>query len=208
MSKTTSASIWLPPRDSRFAGIFFLISGIVYLLGETIGEATYAGYSVHSNSLSDLGATGTSTFWVYEPAVFSWGLFWLLGAYFLYRSKGKRISLILNLLPGIGILLVAIFPENVSLVMHSIGSVMGILFGIVAVFVSYRMIGPPAKYVVLLLGIVSLIGAGLEFGGYNSALVQQSLGGGGTERIIVYPLLIWLMMFGGYLSANSKRGSP
>jgi hypothetical membrane protein len=208
MSKTTSASISLPPRDSRFAGIFFLISGIVYLLGETIGEATYAGYSVHSNSLSDLGATGTSTFWVYAPAVFSWGLFWLLGAYFLYRSKGMRISFVLNLLPGIGILLVAIFPENVNLVLHSIGSVMGIFFGIVAVFMSYRMISSPVKYIVLLLGIMSLIGAGLEFGGYNSALVQQGLGAGGTERIIVYPLLIWLMMFGGYLSANSKGGSP
>jgi hypothetical protein len=52
--------------------------------------------------------------------------------------------------------------------------------------------------------IHSLLGLGVivEFGGYYSPLVQTTLGPGGAERIIVYPLLAWLMGFGGYLSGR------
>jgi hypothetical membrane protein len=84
--------------DLRNAGILLLISGAEFLLLIMVGEATYPGYSVHSNAVSDLGATTAPTFLFYEPAILMWGLFWLLGAFFYWRNRHRRWSMMLNLL--------------------------------------------------------------------------------------------------------------
>ena len=191
--------------DLRNAGALLLISGATFLLAVMVGESTYPGYSVHSNAVSDLGATTAPTFSFYEPAILVWGLFWLLGAYFYWRNTHRRGSMILSLLPGLGILLVAMFPENVSIAMHSIGSVIGIFAGTIVALLSSRWIKSPLRYLLLSLGSVSLIGALVEFGGYNSAIMQQTLGPGGWERVIVYPLMIWEVAFGSHLLSRSSR---
>ena len=207
MSANTSKELIITSReaaDYKYAGMLFFISGAVYLFFVMAGEASYPRYSVHANSLSDLGAIGTNTAVFYDPATFVWGLFWFLGAYFLFRNHGKRGLMVLNLLPGVGILLVAIFPENVNIVIHSIGSAIGGLIGGVVAILSSRIIKSDFRYLALFLGALSLVGAFIEFGTYNSAFFQQSLGPGGWERLLVYPLLIWLIAFGSYLTALGK----
>jgi hypothetical protein len=49
------------------------------------------------------------------------------------------------------------------------------------------------------LGNYSLGFAVLEFGAYYSSVVQQTIDTGGTERMIVYPIMIWLIGYGNYL---------
>jgi hypothetical membrane protein len=192
--------------DRTNAGLMLFISGAEFLILMMAGEAVYSGYSVHANAISDLGAVGTSSFPVYAPAVFGWGLFWLLGGYYLCKNS-RRGALTLNLLPGAGILLVAIFPENVSLIAHSVGSVVGIFGGLVVVLLSYRRVPSPLKYLFAFLAILGLLGALVEFGAYNSSFELQTLGPGGWERVIVYPLLIWEIGFGGYLLSGNRESS-
>jgi hypothetical membrane protein len=200
----------MKPEDNatnkRNAGLLLFISGAEFLILMMVGEAVYSGYSVHTNSISDLGAVGTSSFPIYEPAVLGWGLFWLLGGYYLCKNRGKG-SLTLNLLPGAGILLVAIFPENVSLIAHSLGSVIGIFAGLLVVLLSYRRVPSPLRYLFAFLSILGLVGALVEFGAYNSSFELQTLGPGGWERVIVYPLLIWEIAFGGYLLASDSKSA-
>jgi len=184
-----------------WAGALLLVSGIQFLLMVTACEALFPGYSVHANDISDLGATTAPTFALYEPAVLLWGLLWLVGAYLYWRSRGERASMLVSLLPGLGILLVGAFPENVSIVLHSVGSVIGIFAGVVVALLSYRWVRSPLRYLLLALGLLSLLAALIEFGSYGSALVQQTLGPGGWERAIVYPLLVWEMAYGSYLLA-------
>jgi hypothetical membrane protein len=193
--------------DLRNAGVLLFLSGMEFLVVMMIGEAVYPGYSVHTNAISDLGAVGTSTFAFYGPAVFGWGLFWLLGGYYLCKSRGGG-SLALNLLPGAGILVVAIFPENFSLIAHSLGSVVGIFAGLVVVLLSYRRVPSPLRYLFAFLAILGLFGALVEFGAYNSSFELQTLGPGGWERVIVYPLLIWEIGFGGYLLSGNAASIP
>lgn len=114
--------------------------------------------------------------------------------------------MVVYLLPGIGVLLAILSPENVNIAIHSVGAVVAFVPGAIAVILSYRLIQTELKYLALILGVTSLVGVILEFGAYYSYLVQQVLGPGGTERIIVYPILVWLMIFGGYLSARAKEG--
>ena len=68
------------------------------------------------------------------------------------------------------------------------------------------MIRSPFRYFALSLGILSLFGTMMEFGAYETAFFQQTLGPGGWERIILYPLLIWLIGFGSYLLTRSGEG--
>ena len=81
----------------------------------TIAEALYPGYSTHTNTISDLAAIGSPTWTFFDPAIFVWGLSWFLGAYFLLRNAGRRGLLILNVLPGVGVMLAALSPENANL---------------------------------------------------------------------------------------------
>src|SRR5579872_2543410 len=123
--------------ERRKGGLLLFISGMEFLFAMMIGEAVYPGYSVHSNVISDLGATQASTFWFYEPAILGWGLLWLLGAYFLLRNQWRRRLLALNLLPGIGILIVGLAPENISVAFHSIGTVIAVFSAAIAAIISY-----------------------------------------------------------------------
>ena len=84
---------------------------------------------------------------------------------------------------------------------------MAFIPGPIAAILSYRMIKSQFRYFAVLLGVLSLLGVVNEFGAYNSAFSQQTLGPGGWERVIVYPLLVWLIGFGSYLLARPSEGT-
>jgi hypothetical protein len=65
----------------------------------------------------------------------------------------------------------------------------------------------PFRYMSLAVGLLSL--AALIAGelGDNSPIVK-SIGIGGTERWVVFPLILWLAFFGGYLLASGHRRQP
>jgi hypothetical membrane protein len=114
--------------------------------------------------------------------------------------------MILNLLPGTGLLLAVVSPENVNVAIHSVGAILAFIPGAIVMILAFRTIRTQFRYFSLLLGLVSFVGIIAEFGGYYLPLVQQTLGPGGWERVIVYPLLIWLVGYGNYLLTISKEG--
>jgi len=162
-------------------------------------EAIYPNYSVHANTISDLLAIGSTTSLIGEPLAFAVAVSWMGGAYYLFRKSGKRRLMALNLLPGTGLLLAVLSPENVNIAIHSVGAVIAFIPGPIAAILSYSMIKSPFRYFALSLGSLSLFGTVMEFGAYETAFFQQTLGPGGWERVIVYPLLIWLIGFGSFL---------
>lgn len=173
-------------------------------LGISLSETLYPNYSVHANAISDLAATTALTSPLAETAGLIWGFGWLVGSYLLLRDTGRRGLLALYLLPGVGVLLAIFSPENVDIAIHSVGAILAFVPGAIVLLLSFRLIGSKLRYLALALGLATLLGVSLEFGAYYSSLVQVTLGPGGTERIIVYPILAWLMLFGGYLSAGEK----
>ena len=194
--------------DYQSAGVLYAVSGVVMFLAISVAEGLYPGYSVHKNTISDLAATTANTSALVESAGLVWGLCWLVGSYFLFRNtttKKKGLT-ILNFLPGIGVLLAIFSPENVNVVIHSVGAVVAFVPGAIVVILSYRMmIRSPLRYFSVVLGVLSFAAIILEFGAYYSYAVQDVLGPGGTERVIVYPILAWLMIFGGYLASSGNR---
>ena len=122
--------------DFKRAGAFLTFAGLGFLLVITVLEAIYPGYSVHGNTISDLLAIGTTTSLIGEPLIFVVAISWIAGAYFLFRSTGKRGLMVLNLLPGTGLLLAVLSPENVSVAIHSVGAIMAFIPGPFAAILS------------------------------------------------------------------------
>jgi len=193
--------------DSKTAGALLAFAGLGFLMLITVLESVYPNYSVHANTISDLFALGARTSLIGEPFAFAVAVSWIGGAYYLFRKSGKRRLMVLNLLPGTGLLLAVLSPENVNLAIHSMGAVVAFIPGPIAAILSYRMIKSPYRYFALLLGSLSLFGTVMEFGAYETAFFQQTLGPGGWERVILYPLLLWLTGFGGLLLAEPSEGS-
>lgn len=195
--------------DVRHAGTLFLFAGMEAVLIITLAEALYPGYSTHTNPLSDLGAIGAPTWLYFDPAVFVWGLCWSVGMYLLLRGTGRRWMMVLNILPGTGFMLAALSPENFILAIHIAGAGLAFIPGSIAMLLSYRLVNSNLRYFSLFLGGLSAVAVVIYFRGYNSSLVQNTLGSGGAERIIVYPLLVWLIALGSYfLSLRMPASVP
>jgi hypothetical membrane protein len=187
-------------RAVRIAGSCLLASGLLFLLLNTIAEGLYTNYSVATNALSDLGATTASTSLLWNGQLFISGVLLLLGMYLLFSRSDwgssivKRRSLVgaLYILPGIGVILVSLFPENTILVIHGIGAIIVFILGAIGCLYAYRLVQSPYRYFSVALGIVSLVSIPLSFASNPSV-------SGLMERLIVYPYNLWLVGFGSYL---------
>src|SRR5262249_46662313 len=139
------------------------------------------------------------------------------GGYYLCRDTGRNRLMILNLLPGAGFLLAGVFPENVSIIGHSLGALLVFPFGPLTVILSYKITRSPLRYFSVVLGLFSAVSTVILFFGwriicgtcgYAQGLSSALLGLGGWESMSLYPLIIWLISFGSYLltvnGANPK----
>jgi hypothetical protein len=103
----------------------------------------------------------------------------LIGAYFTHRALHRRAVTIPTGLLGIGVLGVGIFPGNI----HPWHPIFAILGALSLVFTVAGVFLP-------------------EWGPFG----QLELGG--VERWMVYPVVLWLAGFGGFLSASRPQEPP
>ena len=179
------------------------------MIGVSIAESVYPGYNVNQNYLSDLGATRRSTdgvvsLVIQQPAsaIFTtiliiWGVFLLAGAYLMFATAKARRPLIFMGLYGLGVLGAGIFSEAFYPT-HGIFSLFAFFFGALAAIDSFRLERRPMSYVSPILGLIALVALSLFLGvaGFGLPSIDTPLGGGGMERMVVYPTALWLVAFG------------
>jgi hypothetical membrane protein len=189
------------------AGALFFIAGTLILLGIVTAEATYPGYSVSQNYISDLGGVRNGT--IVQPAaavldttLVVGGLLIIGGAYALHRALDKRVFPsalpLLIALAGIGSAGVGVFNETFGFV-HWLLSGLTFIAGGFAAIGAYSQQKAPFRYFSVILGIIALVFAI----GPNIAPAVAFLGVGWAERWVVYPLVLWLIGFGGYMMGTS-----
>ena len=191
------------------AGALFFIAGTLILLGIVTAEATYPGYSVSQNYISDLG--GATSGAIMQPAgavldatLVVGGLLIIGGAYALHRALDKRAFPsalpLLIALAGIGSVGVSIFNETFGII-HWLLSGLTFIAGGFAAIAAFNQQKAPLRYFSVILGITALVFA---IGPYVTPAVAF-LGVGGAERWAVYPIVLWLIGFGGYLMGTSSN---
>lgn len=192
----------------RLAGSMLFLAGAAIMLGITTAEALYpVPYSTGGNTISDLGGTELPEGLVYQPsaAIFDGamivvGLMVIAASILIHRALGRRSVTIPILVLGVGALGVGVFPGNTG-TPHALFSMTIFISGGVAALFASRVTGAPFRYVSILLGAVSL----LVLGSYvllGDSAPYAALGIGGVERWIVYPIVVFITAFGGYLAGG------
>lgn len=190
------------------AGVSLFVVGGIALLGIITAEVLYPGYST-LQEISDLGASRPPNSVIKQPSATIFnitmlisGALVLIATYFLYQEF-KRLDLSLSLgLFGIGIFGVGVFPGNV-VPWHQIFALITFFSGGVAAVISSRTIKAPFKYLSILFGGISLLVL-LSVVFLGEANPLSFLGFGGIERWVIYPILLWVTGFGGYLMGESS----
>ncbi|MDA4126504.1 MAG: DUF998 domain-containing protein [Thaumarchaeota archaeon] len=186
------------------AGVAIFVGAVQFSIGLILAEIYYPNYNVSTNYVSDLGANCTPTpclinqptSTIFNSSIVLLGLTILVGAFFLHRAFHWKPATAMIALAGIGAMGVGLFPETTG-VWHGIFSLIIFLFAGLSAVVTARFQKAPMFYFSILLGLVTL-GALLLYVGS----VYLGLGPGGMERMIVYPVLLWSVAFGGYLMAT------
>ena len=203
----------MPHSNEKMAGTLFFIAATQFVLGLIIAETLYPGYSVSNNYVSDLGIGPSSI--IFNSSVFLLGLLLLIGTYFQRHISNFRTVNTLMILMAVGAMGVGIITKDFRTV-HGAVSSMAFFFAGLSAIASFKVVKKPLSPISIVLGAMTLGALGLfscgliASGSLTSNIAYDSiyflsLGPGGMERLIVYPALIWLAGFGGYLVALQER---
>lgn len=210
MSGTVTIQSRLELSDRSIAGFSLTLAGFVGFMGIITAEVLYPNYSTRQD-ISDLGSTRPPNPVIHEPSAMIFnttmlvtGAMVILSAYLLYRAIDRRGFPLTLAVFGVGAFGVGMFPGNVA-PWHGIFALLTFFSGGIAVILSSRVVSRPFSFLcglfggISLLVLVSVFVFGLLV---HSPHPLEFLGGGGIERWVVYPLIIWLPAFGGYLLAT------
>ncbi len=198
---------------TRVAGALFLVAVVQFILGLTIAEALYPGYSASDNYISDLGIGPSSI--VFNSSALLLGALALAGTLSIRKvAKFKNVFTPLVLMAA-GAMGVGVFTEDAR-VAHGASALTTFVFSGLSAIASYRVLEKPLSTLSIVLGAVSLGSLVLYLAGFitsgslaNNAALDSSfflgLGPGGMERMIIYPALVWLAALSGYLATIQER---
>ena len=199
------------PRE-KVAGTLFFIAAIQFVLGLTIAETLYPGYSMSGNYISDLGIGPSSI--IFNSSVFLLGLLLLIGTYFLRHFPDFRIVNTMLLLMALGAMGVGVFTKNYRTA-HGAVATTAFFFSGMSAITSYKALKKPLSIISIILGAITLAALALFSSGMitNGSLTSDiaydsnfylGLGAGGMEHMIVIPALMWLVMFSGHLATRQE----
>lgn len=201
---------WSWTADQRFGGLALFSAGAILLMTIITAEAIYpALYTTGGNEISDLGGTRPPMGLVFQPAatIFNTGmivsgLLVVLGSIVAQRAIRRwSVSVPIAVL-GAAAVLVGIFPGNTG-TPHAIAAMVAFISGGVAAVSGSRVARAPFRYALALPGVVNLVLLASYFT-LGDASPFWALGVGGAERWVAYPVILWLMGFGGYLAGRAE----
>jgi len=192
--------------NGKVAGALIFVAVTQFVLGVIVSEALYPGYSISASYVSELGVGPSSM--IFNSSVFLMGLLLIIGAYFLHRAFNFTMLTVTFVLTAIGSMGVGIFTLDAG-IMHSVTALFFFLFsGLSAIFAvicsyvhGFKLMKMPFSAIAVILGLIELGGFALFVGGK----IYFGLGVGGMQRMVLYPVLLWLAGFGGYLMAHPDR---
>jgi len=208
----------LVPRAVRPGAYLLILGSIEFILAMAITQLGWTvPYSLLTNYISDLGAVhcgfwpAGSAHYVCSPwhLVFNIGII-LLGVLLFFGvlliqnafrpGLMRTLGLTFLILSAIGAIGVGLSPEDVNLTIHSISALVAFVFGnlgmIVLGFAMFRDTRWDGfRGYSILSGLVGFVGLLLYL-----TKTYGPLGLGGSERLIVAPVLLWAIVVGLHLA--------
>lgn len=157
------------------------------------------GYNMHENAISDLGVIKeTAALFTFSMVIA--GLLNIIGGFFFYQTHQKLGTLVLYVLAGIGTIGAGLISLDHPSGLHGLFALTAFLFFNIEAIATTRLINGPMKAISALAGIIGLAFLVVMFlGDAEIITLFGPIGHGGSERMIVYPPILWMVAFGGYL---------
>lgn len=182
------------------AGTLLFVAGAQFLLFLMIAETQYLGYSANENYISDLGVWEEWSAVFFNSSVIAFGLLGLIGGYILREEKGLRYVSRSLMVSGVGAIILGIFPETVW-GLHKMGAFMAFIFAALAAVLCFKAFSGPFRYIATFLGVFSFTAMILSVSN-----IFLGLGPGGMERLVLYPIMLWMAGFGAVLFSSVTEG--
>ncbi len=170
-----------------------------------LGESIAPGYSMHENAISDLGII-SETAALFTASLILVGVLNMIGAYFLFRASGKKSLLLVFVLAGIGAIGAGAISLDNPIGLHSLFALIAFLFFNAQAIACYTVTKGALRMISVGSGVIGLVFLMLMIlGDIGLTGAFGVIGHGATERMIVYPAMIWMLSFSGYLMTVHDR---
>ena len=189
-------------RDApRIAGVLLFALAAQFMIAIMLGASVAPAYDYAGGAISDLGVV-PETASLFNLSLFVVGLLAIAAGYLFYRSHGRRWLLVLYAVAGIGALGASVFHLGTS-DLHGIFALVAFVFFNLLAIGTGAVVAGPMRWVSFLAGAVGLVFVVLMvIGDSGNTASFGVIGHGGTERMIVYPVMLWMIAFGGFLMAT------
>lgn len=193
-------------KNLRIAGGLFFVLAAQFMVVIMLAASLVPGYDFNAAAISDLGVFPQTALLFNGSLVFV-GLATIAGGYLFFRWHGAVWLLSLFVLAGLGAILAGVFTLESAPGLHGIGALVAFLFfNLMAIGTAIRLAGP-MRVLSVVLGLVGLAFVVImAIGDGGNTAVFGPIGHGGTERMIVYPPMLWLLAVGGSLM-GTRTGS-
>jgi len=203
-ARTTHFQLPTEQAYARAGGLALLVLAAGFMTAIMLASSIAPGYDMNRAAISDLGVI-PETGLLFNASLAAVGVLNMLGGVLLYAAHGRTWLLIIFLLAGLGALGAGLVPLDTS-DFHSLFALMAFLFFNIEALGAAFLVSGPMRPISLLAGLLGLgFVVVMIIGDGGNTAVFGAIGHGGSERLIVYPVMLWMVAFGGYLMA---KGDP
>ena len=182
----------------RRAGLLFAVLSAQFMTVIMLAAAMVDGYDFGASAISDLGVF-PETALLFNASLVLVGVLNVAGGYYYYRVHGERWLFGLFALAGLGAVVAGLVPLDAG-DLHSLGALFAFLFFNVQALGVATQVRGAMRYGSALAGVLGVVFLGVMIvGDAGNPGIFGAINHGGAERMIVYPAMIWLVAFGGYL---------
>lgn len=186
--------------DQRLPGFLLFLLAAQFMTVIMLAASMVPGYDYAAAAISDLGRL-PETALLFNVSLIAVGALSVVGGYLFFRSHGRMWLLALYVLAGIGAAGAGVFPLGTS-DLHSIFALLAFLFFNLLAIGTGAVLSGPMRWISFVAGLVGMVFVVLMvIGDSGNTAAFGAIGHGGTERMIVYPVMLWMLAFGGYLMA-------
>jgi hypothetical membrane protein len=194
-------------RRAGLAGLALVAVGVTFITVTMLAASIAPAYDYNAAAISDLGVIGETAL-LFNGLLVAVGMLNIVAGVLLYRGHRRPLTLAVYVLAGLGATGAGLVPLDAG-DLHSLFALLGFVFFNLEAVVTAPMLYGPTRLLSYAAGTVGLVFVAIMIiGDAGNPAVFGAIGHGGSERMIVYPAMLWAIAFGGYLAAGGPVRGP
>jgi hypothetical membrane protein len=193
-------------HDPRVPGFLLFALAAQFMTVIMLAASVAPRVDFSGGAISDMGVI-PETAMLFNISLVLTGLLSLAAVFLLHVDRSSRWTLAVFTVAGIGAIGAGLVPLNGGDA-HSLFALTAFVFFNIQAIATSRFATLPLAAIGLVAGVVGLVFVAIMvIGDSGNTAVFGLIGHGGAERMIVYPVMLWLLAFGGYLMGRQPATS-